>query len=148
MTSLLWGVAWGPTYPSMVRNGIQVDAFQNTTAEDVFALGDVCGVAELTPGTPVSIARGWTNLSRTHAPSNLPCPPSPHHFILLSPPTCSGHCGRSQAGTPSLRAQPKEQARVRLHPHGGLQVRHSPEINMPNSPPFTPQPLSTPAFPH
>jgi len=40
---------------ALSRGHIQVDAFQNTTAEGVYALGDVCGRALL---TPVAIAAG------------------------------------------------------------------------------------------
>ena len=31
---------------------IQVDEYQNTAAENIYALGDVCGKALLTPGEP------------------------------------------------------------------------------------------------
>ena len=32
------------------RGNIEVDEFQNTAAKNVYALGDVCGRALLTPG--------------------------------------------------------------------------------------------------
>lgn len=35
---------------------VVVDQYQNTSAEGVYALGDVTGVAELTPGTLFSLS--------------------------------------------------------------------------------------------
>ncbi|CAJ0830298.1 14194_t:CDS:10 [Entrophospora sp. SA101] len=47
---------------------IMVDEFQNTDAENVYALGDVCGVAQL---TPVAIAAGRRLADRLFGPSQF-----------------------------------------------------------------------------
>ena len=64
VNELLWAVGRRPETESLhledigVKKGVKgyvvVDKFQNTSVEGVYALGDVTGQLELTPGTPLS----------------------------------------------------------------------------------------------
>jgi len=73
---------------------IQADDFQNTSADSVFALGDVCGKVEL---TPMAIAAGRRLADRlfggiTHAKTSYDLVPT----VVFSHPTI-GTCGMSEA---------------------------------------------------
>ncbi|KAI1329358.1 glutathione reductase [Xylariaceae sp. FL0255] len=50
------------------KGHVKVDEYQNTTAENIYALGDVCGKAEL---TPVAIAAGRRLAERLFGPSQF-----------------------------------------------------------------------------
>lgn len=69
------------------HNHVVVDEFQNTTRKGIYAIGDVCGKALLTPG-------------------EYRCPPSPQPpaepCLTYPAPLLSGHCGREKAGTSAL----------------------------------------------
>lgn len=69
------------------HNHVVVDEFQNTTRKGIYAIGDVCGKALLTPG-------------------EYRCPPSPQPpaepCLTYPDPLLSGHCGREKAGTSAL----------------------------------------------
>ncbi|XMA18267.1 hypothetical protein WAI453_011058 [Rhynchosporium graminicola] len=84
VNELLWAVGRAPETQSLdlavasVKTGnkgyIVVDQYQNTSAEGIYALGDVTGQLEL---TPVAIAAGRHLSNRLFGPQNYPTPISP-----------------------------------------------------------------------
>ena len=72
VNELLWAIGRAPEIerlnPAKVGVGqsskghIKVDAYQNTSIKGIYALGDVTGQAELTPGTLYVIVRPFTGL--------------------------------------------------------------------------------------
>lgn len=67
-----------------------VDEYQNTSRKGIYALGDVCGKALLTPGTAA-------------VPPSLRSPLVPHGAVAQLPvPPCSGHRSRQEAGPQAL----------------------------------------------
>lgn len=88
------------------RGHVVVDKFQNTSRKGVYAVGDVCGRALLTPGAC------W-------------CPPSPcspaRPGLRLPVPLHSGHRGREEAGAPALWGPVGCPSGLQQHPHCCLQ---------------------------
>ncbi len=83
------------------RGNIKVDEFQNTSTENVYALGDVTGKWELTPGE-----------KRMRY----------SHILLDDLNICFSSCDRcrAQALPPPLRREEGLEARLREHPHRRL----------------------------
>lgn len=69
------------------QNHVVVDEFQNTTRKGIYAIGDVCGKALLTPGA--------------YRCSPSPCLPA-EPCLTFPVPLLSGHCSWEKAGTSAL----------------------------------------------
>jgi glutathione reductase (NADPH) len=111
VNELLWAIGRAPEVEDLgldvagvkrTRTGhIVVDDFQNTSVEGIYALGDVTGQAELTPGKLFLL---------------------PRFLLLVILTRYSGHCGRSPVGQSPFWTSRTQiiQAVVREHPDGGL----------------------------